>query len=104
MEKHTIVEAQQFNENRFTKINMIKTEHSTAFVLNFLPQQEVNPHKHPGQELYLHIFEGSGILSIDGQNMEIIKGDVIQCGPAEEMGFVNTSTENVSIYGSLTKI
>lgn len=104
MEKQSTNKAQQFNEKRFTKIDMIKTEHSTAFVLNFLPGQEVKPHKHPGQELYLHIFEGNGTLSVDGEEMEIIEGDVIHCSSDEKMGFVNTSADNVSIYGSLTKI
>lgn len=104
MERTSSNEAKQFNERRFTKVDMFKKERSTAFMLNFLPNQEVKPHQHPGQELYLHVMEGSGTISIDGEETKVTTGDVIFCEPQEKMGFVNTSTRNVSIYSILYKI
>lgn len=104
MELKKVAEAKQFNEERFTKIDMIKTRSSVAFVLNFLPGQDMRPHTHPDRELYLHVLEGSGTMSIDGTEIEIKEGDVIFCEADEEIGFVNTSDEKVSIYATMSKI
>ena len=104
MEIKTVVEARQFNEERFTKIDMIKTRRSVAFMLNFLPGQDMRPHTHPDRELYLHVLEGSGMLSIDGKELEVNEGDVIYCEADEKIGFVNTSEDKVSIYVTMTKM
>lgn len=104
MEIESIATAQQFDEKRFTKINMIRTRHSMAFMLNFLPDQEMRPHNHPDRELYLHVLKGSGVLSIDDKEINIKEGDVIFCEAEEKIGFVNTSGEKVSIYATMSKI
>jgi len=105
LEKHLITDAQQFNEDRFTKIDIIRNgSTSAAFLLNFLPGQNMRPHKHPGRELYLYIIQGSGLFSIDGEDLQIDKGEVIHCGEEEQIGFTNTSEENVSIFATMTKI
>lgn len=104
MELKKVADAQQFNEDRFTKIDLMKTRQSVAFVLNFLPGQDMRPHTHPDRELYLHVLEGNGTLSIDGKEMEVTEGDVIFCEADEEIGFVNTSEKKVSIYATMTKL
>ncbi|WP_051359479.1 cupin domain-containing protein [Paucisalibacillus globulus] len=82
MQKESIQTAMQFDETRFTKINIIKAKRSVAFMLNFLPGQEMKPHNHPNRELYLYVVDGKGILAIDGEDLEVKVGDVIlmQCG------------------------
>lgn len=104
MEMNNRKSAQQFNENRFTKIDMIKTEHSVAFMLNFLPNQEMKQHAHPDRELYLHVIQGTGDLFIDEEVIRVKEGDVIYCKSDEEIGFLNTSNNKVSIYATMTKI
>jgi len=104
MEFQSIKEAQQFNEERFTKIDMIKNRISVAFVLNFLPGQVMRPHNHPNRELFLHVLNGSGTFSIDGKNVEVTEGDVIYCDPEEQIGFTNSGEKKVSIYGTMTKL
>lgn len=104
MEIKTIAEGQQFNEERFTKIDIIKTRRSVAFVLNFLPGQDMRPHNHPDRELYLQVLQGTGTLSIDGKNIEVKEGDVIYCEAEEMIGFLNSSDEKVSIYATMTKM
>lgn len=104
MEIQTIVTSQQFNEDRFTKIDIIKTKRSVAFMLNFLPGQEMKPHNHPNRELYLQVIKGSGTFSIDGKKVEVNHGDVVYCDEEEKIGFVNTGEDNVSIYVTMTKI
>lgn len=104
MNNKTIAAAQQFNEERFTKVDIIKNRRSVAFLLNFLPEQHMKPHDHPGRELFLCVIEGSGTLLIDGKESPVTKGDVIYCGPKEQIGFTNTSELNVSIYATMTKI
>lgn len=104
MEKANISNAQQFNDERFTKIDIIRQRKSRVFLLNFLPGQIMKQHNHPNQELYLHVLVGSGTLQIDEKNLEIYQGDVIHCDADEQIGFINTSTKNVSIYATMSKI
>jgi len=94
----------QFDEERFTKIDMIKHPQSVAFMLNFLPMQHMKPHGHPGKELYLLVVDGEGTFIIDGEEKEVSVGDVLYCTPEEQIGFTNTSEERVSIYVTMTKI
>ncbi|MHA6252826.1 cupin domain-containing protein [Oceanobacillus sp. CAU 1775] len=104
MEKYLISDAQQFSEERFTKVNIIRNKRSTAFLLNFLPGQVMKSHNHPERELYLHVIEGNGVFLIDGEELPVQKGDVIYCGEEEQIGFTNTSEANVSIYATMTKM
>lgn len=104
MEMHTMKEAQQFKEKRFTKIDMIKNEHGMTFLLNFLPGQVMKEHSHPNRQLYLHVLQGSGQLTVDGKAFTVNHGDVIYCDPKEMVGFTNTSEERVTIHGTMTKI
>lgn len=104
MEVHSIHNAQQFNEDRFTKIDMIKSRRSVVFLLNFLPGQHMKPHSHPSRELYLHVLAGSGTFLIVGEEIEVSNGDVIYCDPEQQLGFTNSGDENVSIYVVMSKI
>lgn len=104
MEKQSLIEAQQFDENRFTKIDIIKTRRSVAFMLNFLPGQHMKPHSHPDRELYLYVIEGNGTLSIDGKELEVKTADIVLCNAKEQIGFTNSSENRVSIYATMTKI
>lgn len=104
MEMKKIAEAKQFDENRFTKIDMMKTRKSVAFVLNFLPGQEMRAHDHPGRILYLLVLDGEGTMSVDGEQIEVVEGNVIYCEADEKIGFVNTSDNRVSIYATMTKV
>src|SRR5699024_5827392 len=104
MEKEHLSSAQQFSEDRFTKIDIMKRRTSSAFLLNFLPEQHMRPHAHPNRELYLHVLEGSGTLFVDDEEVYVNQGDDIFCNPEEEIGFTNTSDENVTMYGVMTKM
>lgn len=104
MEIKSMVDAQQFNDKRFTKIDIIKTHQSVAFMLNFLPGQEMKQHNHPERELYLHVLNGNGELLIDEQKINVKQGDVIYCESEEKIGFINTSDNKVSIYVTMTKL
>lgn len=104
MEMSKYIEAQQFSEERFTKIDMIKRRNSVAFMLNFLPGQHMKPHAHPNKELYLLVVLGNGTLIIDDEEIHIKEGDVIFCHAEELIGFTNTSEDKVSIYATMSNI
>jgi len=99
-----IEQAKQFNEERFTKIDMHKTRRSVAFLLNFLPGQHMKSHSHPQRELYLLVLDGTGTIIIDGEEKVVSEGDVIFCESDEMIGFTNTGDEKVTIYATMTKI
>lgn len=104
MKQAKISQAKQFNEERFTKIDMLKTRRSVAFLLNFLPGQHMKPHGHPNRELYLYVIEGTGTLIVDDEEIEVTVGDVFYLDPEEQIGFTNTSDQKVSIYATMTKM
>lgn len=104
MKKQSISAAQQFSEERFTKIDIIKQKNSAVFLLNFLAGQIMKSHSHPNRELYLHVLKGYGTLLMDGEEVPVKEGDIIFCAPDEQIGFNNTSNSKVTFYGTLTKI
>ncbi|MEC5423178.1 cupin domain-containing protein [Virgibacillus sp. C22-A2] len=104
MEKKSIISAQTFDENKFTKTNVFKNETSTLFVLNFLPKQQLPAHYHPGHELYLHVLQGNGTFTIDEIAVEVTKDDVIHVTGDENLAFTNTGENNVSIYVTMSKL
>lgn len=103
MEIQSLKDAIQFRDDRFAKIDFIKTKNSVAFMLNFLPDQEMKSHNHPGRELFLHVLEGAGTLLIDGEMQTVKTGDVIHVDADEQIGFVNDSSAKVSISVTMTK-
>ncbi|WP_424237746.1 cupin domain-containing protein [Bhargavaea ginsengi] len=104
MDHQAIKAFQQFDDNRFTKVDFMKNENSTAFTLNFLPGQSMKAHSHPGKELYLVVTEGSGTFTVDGEEVMATRGDVLFCDEKEMIGFENNGDNRTTLFGTLTKI
>ncbi|MGX6442427.1 cupin domain-containing protein [Neobacillus sp. K501] len=104
MEKQSLLAYQEYSEERFTKRVIYKKGETTAFVLNFLPGQQLPTHKHPGTEVYLFVVTGSGAFTVDGKEIVVSEGDLIHVGGEEEMAFNNNGTEPVSLYVVLSKV
>jgi len=104
MEKQSIKTYQEFSEDKFTKRVIYNNDSSTAFVLNFFPGQKLPAHKHPGAEVYLLVVSGSGTIIIDGKEIGITEKDAIHTSDDEELSFINTSSEPVSLYVVLNKL
>lgn len=103
MEKFSIKSYQDFNEERFTKRVMRKGE-NTAFVLNFMPGQQLPEHKHTGTEVYIYVLTGTGTIAIDGQETQLTETDLVHTSGDESLAFTNTGSEPVSLYVVLTKL
>lgn len=97
-------DAQIFDEARFTKVDIIKTRESSAFMLNFLPGQDLKPHTHPDRELYLLVVNGEIEISIDEEVATYKAGDVLLCEDNEKIGLINHSDDPVSVYATMTKV
>ena len=52
---------------------------STAFVLNFMPGQELPLHKHQGSDVFIMTIEDKGLFIIDGKEGAATKNDFIHC-------------------------
>ncbi|MBU8878036.1 cupin domain-containing protein [Bacillus sp. FJAT-29790] len=104
MEKKSLVEAQEFSDNQFTKRIIFREGESTVFVLNFMPGQQLPAHKHPGTAVYLLVLQGNGTLTINGEPSEVTEKDVIHASGDEEFAFVNSGSDPVSLYVMLNKI
>jgi quercetin dioxygenase-like cupin family protein len=104
MEKNSVQAYQEFSEERFTKRIIYKKGETTAFVLNFMPGQQLPVHKHPGTEVYLYVVTGTGTFIIDGQETQVSEADLVHVGGDEELAFNNTGSEPVSLYVVLSKV
>ncbi|MDF2854411.1 MAG: hypothetical protein K0Q87_262 [Neobacillus sp.] len=103
MERNPVKDFQEYSEERFTKRIIFKKGETTAFVLNFLPGQQLPVHKHPGTEVYLYVVTGTGTIIINGEETQITEADVIHVDREEEMAFKNSGSEPVSLYVVLSK-
>ncbi|PEQ94403.1 cupin [Bacillus sp. AFS006103] len=104
MEKNSVKSYMEYSEEKFTKRIIYKKGETTAFVLNFLPGQQLPIHKHPGTEVYLYVVTGNGTIVIDGKESEVSEADLIHVSSEEEMSFNNSGKEPVSLYVVLSKI
>lgn len=104
MKKEMLNHFIEYNEERLTKRVIFKEGGSTVFMLNFMPNQALPAHKHPGSNVYLLVLSGEGTFTIDEQDVKVKKNDVIVCNGEENLSFVNDGSENVSLYVTLTKI
>lgn len=104
MGKNSVKDYMEYSEEIFTKRVIFNTEDTTAFVLNFLPGQQLPTHKHPGAEVYLFVVTGKGIFIIDGKELEGAEADLIHVSNNEEMAFKNNGNEPVSLYVVLSKV
>jgi len=104
MEKNSVKAYMEYGEEKFTKRIIYKKGETTAFVLNFLPGQQLPMHKHPGTEVYIYVVCGNGTIIIDGKETEVSEADLIHVTSEEEMSFNNSGKEPVSLYVVLSKI
>lgn len=94
---------QKFDEKRFTKKDIFKTDSCLVFMLNFLPGQEMPAHRHPGREMNFHVLKGSGTLRVGEKEFAVAQGDILQGSGEEMISFVNTGTEQTSIHVVMNK-
>jgi quercetin dioxygenase-like cupin family protein len=104
MEKNSVKAYMEYSEEKFTKRIIYKKGETTAFVLNFLPGQQLPTHKHPGTEVYIYVVTGNGTIIIDGMESAVSEADLIYVNSEEEMSFNNSGNEPVSLYVVLSKI
>ena len=90
MEKNSVKAFMEYSEEKFTKRIIYKKGETTAFVLNFLPGQQLPTHKHPGTEVYIYVVTGTGTIIIDGLESAVSEVDLIHVNSEEEMSFNNS--------------
>ncbi|GIP23205.1 cupin domain-containing protein [Paenibacillus sp. J22TS3] len=104
MEKKMLVDYTEFREDSFTKKVLFKQEDSVVFTLHFNPGQSLPSHKHPGTDVFILVLDGSGQVTVDGNQVAMAKGDVIRVEGDESFSFTNISSEKTSLYVVLTKL
>jgi quercetin dioxygenase-like cupin family protein len=104
MESKSLSLAQEYSETQFTKRIIHKKGESVVFALNFMPGQELPPHKHPNTDVYILVLEGNGTITVDGQQAEVKKDDVIHCDGNEQFSYKNSGEVQSSLYVVLSKV
>ena len=61
------------------------------------PKSAIPVHKHEKDEELYFIFEGSGLMTIDGQEYEVGAGDLAICCLGSSHGLRNTSQQDIKL-------
>lgn len=104
MEKKQIVDAQQYQEDRFTKRVLFQKGESVVFILNFMPGQTLPTHKHPGTDVYILALEGNGTMTVDGEDTPLGEGEVLHIGGDEAFAYKNSGDTPASLHVVLCKV
>lgn len=104
MEKQTISQFQEFSDEKFTKRVIFKKGANTAFLLNFMPGQELPPHPHPGCDVFIQMMQGEGTFTVDGQETAVKQNDVIHCADQEKLAFKNSGNTPATLYVVISNI
>lgn len=100
----SLKEAQVFDEERFTRQVVFRTENTTAILLNFLPGQELPPHRHPGQDVLIQVLRGYGTGKLGEAPFTFSEQDAIHCSGEEELYLRNSGDKPLSLFVILNKI
>jgi len=84
--------------SKFSREVIVQSGGNMAFVLHFLPGQELPAHRHPGARVVLAVLEGSGTACADGASGQIKAGDIIQTGGDELFSVKNTGDGPLTIH------
>ncbi|WP_240377312.1 cupin domain-containing protein [Bacillus piscicola] len=98
MEAQNLSQFQIFDEERLTKKDVFKEGKTKAFVLNFMPGQQLPTHNHPNTQVFITILEGNGICMINDVKHPISEKDVFHCNKDQMIGFENNSAGRLSVY------
>jgi len=98
MQIEKLAEKIVYMDEKLTKKILFKESRVLNFVLNFRPGQGVPPHNHEQSDLIIHVLVGQGQMGVDGEDYQIIKGDVIHCKGTEVFSLTNTGDEDMSCF------
>lgn len=103
MQVISLSEKQAFHEKQFTKQLLFKTKNNQSFILNFMPNQELPPHRHPGQDVFILVLEGKGTGKIGEKTIAFSQSDTFHCSGEDSLSILNSSDEALSLYVVLSK-
>ncbi|WNS42791.1 cupin domain-containing protein [Paenibacillus sp. MMS20-IR301] len=104
MEKKSLAEVLQYQEERFTKKILFQQGDSVVFVLNFMPGQKLPVHKHPGADVYILALKGSGTIHVDDTEQTFAEGETIYIAGDESFAYTNDSSAPSSLHVVLSKL
>ncbi|WP_048600830.1 cupin domain-containing protein [Rubeoparvulum massiliense] len=104
MNLHHVKEFMEYDETKLTKRIIFKEGASNTFLLNFMPGQELPPHKHPNSNVHLLVLTGEGTFRIDENEIKAKEWDALLCTAKQELSFVNDGEKEVSLYVVLSNI
>jgi quercetin dioxygenase-like cupin family protein len=104
MEKKSILDVMQYQEDRFTKKIIFRQGESVVFVLNFMPGQQLPVHKHPGADVYILALKGNGTILVNTEELSFGEGETIYIAGEDTFAYTNTSTQPSSLHVVLSKL
>lgn len=91
----------KFNDDKPHKEPLWKGDTSGMNLIGLKPGQEIKPHVHKGDHIWI-IMEGCGeFLSAEGKSQPVYKGNIAIVPAGEEHGMRNDTNENL-VFASIT--
>ncbi|MFK4301946.1 MULTISPECIES: cupin domain-containing protein [unclassified Paenibacillus] len=103
MKKSNLIQFQEYKEAAFTKRIVHKEADNVIFILNFTPNAELPTHNHPGANVYLLVLEGTGTVTVNGEETEVVQGDMIHVTGDERFSYRGGAEANSSLHVVLIK-
>lgn len=103
MQKVTIAEAEQYEDERYVRPVLFKGERTTALLLCLKPGQAVPSHRHEGFEIVLQPLKGEAEAVLDGERVTLRAGDVYFVDGANDFAPVNRGEVNFSMLITLVR-
>ena len=104
MMKNIILEIQKlkkFNDHKPQKETLWAGDTSRINLMNLLPGQEIKPHLHDGDHIWV-VLEGSGVLlSTEGNDQAFSTGNII-IAPRGQFHGVRNNTNGNLVFASIT--
>lgn len=77
---------------------------SVMFMLNFMPDQQLPAHKHPGADVFILALKGNGIINVNDVEQDLAEGDVIHLAGDESFSYCNNGHQPASLHVVISKV
>ncbi|MFW6238981.1 MAG: cupin domain-containing protein [Halanaerobiales bacterium] len=104
MEKYSLENYREEPDKKVVKRVIYSDQKTLAFVLNIASGESLPPHTHFDCTVLLQVLAGRGKVIVDGEDVPVKEGDLIQLQGDEEMSVDSTGEETLVLYVTISPL